>query len=453
MKKMKFLSMLFSMLLAVTFVGCQSDSDDLEYDNPENIIVGTWKITKFIPGGGHFNFKPGTVLVFHNNGTFTDSSNGSKHTWKIASYKGGKSYTGGIYFDGIYYDIISLSNPKYTGERKESTWMVGLPDPTDNNNDSGDGGYIEKWELHDPTDNFDDNGSDESDSDPSSPTDDPDDSDPSLPSDAPDPDESEPSGGNGKLVSKIFIWSPAHLLQTIEFHYDNTNRVNFVVCYGPENNRSASDYTSFANGSGYEYRIYDSKVMEVGSCYNYPENYSGQIFPPVPFGFIKPAQYLNLNDMGYVVNDYTGNHTSFDFTYYEDGRTKSMYWGKINFSWDNGDIKEGYYIDGVMEERYFYTSKENKANLNLNKLFTRTYVVYGIYGDQKLALCGYLGKKDKHLLSQIEGGPSAGKFIYEFDEDGYPTIITYTPISYDWGWGYRCIIEYTTGGNYNFPVY
>ena len=142
MKKMKFISVLLSMLCAVMFTSCLSDGDEtvpLEYGNPKKIIIGTWRITKYNgpSSGGHFGWRQGTVLVFLSDGTFTSSSGNGKYKWFLDTYKEGNPYSGGITLDGIVYTIISLGgNDGGNGGH----WIIGIPK-------SNGSGYDEYWEL------------------------------------------------------------------------------------------------------------------------------------------------------------------------------------------------------------------------------------------------------------------------------------------------------------------
>ena len=91
-----------------SFTGCISDGDEtisLEFANVKKMIVGEWVLES----------ASGTprVLTFTDDGYYTDSSDGGtkKHTWRLASdANDGSPYYGGIYLDGVYYEIISLGD-------------------------------------------------------------------------------------------------------------------------------------------------------------------------------------------------------------------------------------------------------------------------------------------------------------------------------------------------------
>lgn len=94
-------------LFALVFVmtGCLSDGDEtvsLEFANVKKMIVGEWVLES--------NSGTPRVLTFTDDGYYTDSSDGGtkKHPWRLASdYSDGQPYYGGIYLDGVYYDIVS----------------------------------------------------------------------------------------------------------------------------------------------------------------------------------------------------------------------------------------------------------------------------------------------------------------------------------------------------------
>ena len=91
-----------------SFTGCISDGDEtisLEFANVKKMIVGEWVLES----------ASGTprVWTFTDDGYYTDSSDGGtkKHTWRLASdANDGSPYYGGIYLDGVYYEIISLGD-------------------------------------------------------------------------------------------------------------------------------------------------------------------------------------------------------------------------------------------------------------------------------------------------------------------------------------------------------
>lgn len=91
-----------------SFTGCISDGDEtisLEFANVKKMIVGEWVLESA-------NGTP-RVLTFTDDGYYTDSSDGGtkKHTWRLASdYSDGSPYYGGIYLDGVYYEIVSLGD-------------------------------------------------------------------------------------------------------------------------------------------------------------------------------------------------------------------------------------------------------------------------------------------------------------------------------------------------------
>ena len=429
MKQIKFINILLSMLLAVMFISCLSDGDEtvsLEYGNPKKVIIGTWKVTKYTPGCGDFKFKSGTNLVFSNDGTFKSSSDDIIHKWVLGDYKNGEPYYGGIYFDDIYYDIISLGGDE---NGRHGHWVVGKP--YDDGYDTEYDGYCDYVELE---------------KDPSA-----------VPDDIPDTDPEEPSGGFGKLVSKIYIApkNSTNVIQTIKFYYDDTNRVTSIECSGTE-----EIIPNLKNGIRLYYQINDNTMTLYHTKENATKVRGDGNGSGYGYGTLNDMRYLEydcLNNTQQTMNSPNQPKLSYGKYYYYEGETLGL--NNVDYWWKNGDVQTGA-LYGTGREGYYHTNIENKANINLNRLFAHTYKCYDgntyisyedVYG---LALCGYIGNKDKHLLSQIEGA-NAAKFSYTFDSDGYPNKIIYSPINLNGNvtYDFDCFIEYTTDIGFVLPIY
>ena len=417
MKKIKFINVLLLMLLAVMVTGCLSDGDEtvpLEYGNPKKIIIGTWRITKYNgpSSGGHFGFRQGTVLIFLSDGTFTSSPGNDKYKWFLDTYKEGNPYSGGITLDGIVYKIISLGG---NDGGRGGHWIVGKP----KDNGTGSDGYDEYWELEKELSAAPDDTSNTN------------------------PDTEEPSGGVGKLVSKISITknNRTDVLQTIKFYYDNnTNRVISIECNG-----SQEIIPNLKNGIRLYYHINDNTMTLYHSKGNTAEARGDGTGSGYGTG--------KLDEMGYLVSDNLKDKdketgTFFYNTIGNNMMTMHYYSGAsgIDFLWQGGDIVCGGFTDTMREYYDYYTNIENKANINLNRLFTHTIKCSFISGNTKyeyedvyaLALSGYLGWKDKHLLSGVSSSydkKDAVIFSYTYDSNNYPITISYN--------GYKCTIEYT----------
>lgn len=221
-----------------------------------------------------------------------------------------------------------------------------------------------------------------------------------------------------KKVSKIDIYQENVKVYTMQFGYDSKGRVHTLKCLG--------EYGQFDNLMA----VYEIKedVLILG----------GYVLDPLTGEQISPyieAFTCELNDQGYILTQKaTGPYTrpkEYHFTYDELGQTSTFSWcdettGEETdtfgfFDWVDGNIltgnpEVGAYNKTKWREYYTYTSIVNKANINLNKLFTQTYNEDMSY----FSLCGYIGNKDKNLLESVS---ESEKLSYVFDEDGYPIEI------------------------------
>ena len=126
-------------LFALVFVmtSCLSDGDEtvsLEFANVKKMIVGEWVLES--------NSGTPRVLTFTDDGYYTDSSDGGtkKHPWRLASdYSDGQPYYGGIYLDGVYYDIVSWGDGHWRlKDRNGKILDFSRDGGTNNNGDNND---------------------------------------------------------------------------------------------------------------------------------------------------------------------------------------------------------------------------------------------------------------------------------------------------------------------------
>lgn len=398
MKKIFYLNTLIVALFAAMFVGCVSDGDEtiaLEYGSPKKVIVGRWILTDgsttTLDG---LKFTKNSVWEFFGDGTFEISGDDVTHRWELVGNSNDYDYSGGILLDGDRYDIISLSGD----DDNHGRWILGKPD--DN------GGYKNQWELW-KGDSGNDNNTD-------------------VPDD-------ENHGGKGKLVKtiKVSIYDTSEVIQSVSFYYDNSNCVTSVMFTG---NGEPIIGPEPEVDNGYIRLYYD--MQETGDGRRLTLSCSGTGISGMEH--YTPG-YAMLNDKGFIEYDCldvtaaelnTGDYDPVIYYYDSEGQTLSMgitgaHDYRKDFVWKNGDIQNGY---GGNNEKYtYYSDYTNKANINLNKMFTQTYDE-DIFA---LALCGYIGKKDTHLLKEVRGNGGLDYSLrYEFDKDGYPKTIIDTHYVY-----------------------
>lgn len=133
-----------------------------------------------------------------------------------------------------------------------------------------------------------------------------------------------------------------------------------------------------------------------------------------------------LNEMGYVeeatCRDADGFTQDFSLVYdesgyplaYDDAGSYGIY---AEYSWGNGNLEKANIKEGnrnIVRE-YIYTTYENKANLDFNRMFVQTFGEWNLQMD----FLSYFGKKDKNLLERVNNVT----FEYTFDRDGYVTKI------------------------------
>lgn len=116
----------FLMFLSLpVLTGCIKDGDEtisLEEGNVKKMIVGRWKIKTIEPSNTEdfvfVRWKPGTGLVFYDDGTYTDDSDGGtkRHLWKLP---GGDNTR------------IKLDDKDFDYDLKPGLWVLRFP-PDDN---------------------------------------------------------------------------------------------------------------------------------------------------------------------------------------------------------------------------------------------------------------------------------------------------------------------------------
>ena len=125
------------LILGQALTSCLSDGDEtvsLEFANVKKMIVGEWVLES--------NSGTPRVLTFTDDGYYTDSSDGGtkKHPWRLSSdYSDGQPYYGGIYLDGVYYDIVSWGDGHWRlKDRNGKILDFSRDGGTDSNGDNND---------------------------------------------------------------------------------------------------------------------------------------------------------------------------------------------------------------------------------------------------------------------------------------------------------------------------
>lgn len=230
-----------------------------------------------------------------------------------------------------------------------------------------------------------------------------------------------------KLVQQIDVYDISNnsKVYTINLSYDSDGRIVKVKCTG--------NWGMFRNTVAF-YETTE-KALKL----------SGYTFDPVTGDALMPkteAVTCLLNDMGYIIEEKAaGDYTKSGINYYEyddSGQTLSYSWVYDNYSesntyeWVDGNIHISSYGSSITDRKYVYTSIVNKANINLNKLFTQTFGEDVSY----FALFGYLGNKDRCLIEKVddellmytfndegcvseiikESGPYTGRYVISYDE-------------------------------------
>jgi len=367
---------LLLLLLAPLFAlqDCNSNGDEtisLEYGLVRKLIVGEWIVYGTFDSDGDYveggKWDDGTILTFFDDGTYTDSSDGGtrKHTWRLDGSDDDGPYYGGIYLDGTHYDFDSLGDGHWrlVGRGGE---VIGL------GRDGGSSGSGKQDDGDKPAD----------------------------------------SGGKGKLVSKIQVYKNSSLGQTIVFYYDSKNRVTSADYSGDEEYICGPwGYRVFYNVKG--------KTLTLSACE------SGKSKPVIGVdgeGYGKAElnamglvtmSYLDATEDEIAANDYCRDYYVHNtkgeiLEYYGIDEDGDEYF-RHEYEWNNGClISTTGNPGGAGNEHNTYTSVENKANINLNRMFNDQTFNEDLFG---LALCGYITVKDRYLLDNgIE---------WTFDKQGY----------------------------------
>lgn len=245
-----------------------------------------------------------------------------------------------------------------------------------------------------------------------------------------------------KLVQQIDVYDISNnsKVYTINLSYDSDGRIVKVKCTG--------NWGMFRNTVAF-YETTE-KALKL----------SGYTFDPVTGDALMPkteAVTCLLNDMGYIIEEKAaGDYTKSGINYYEyddSGQTLSYSWVYDNYSesntyeWVDGNIHISSYGSSITDRKYVYTSIVNKANINLNKLFTQTFGEDVSY----FALFGYLGNKDRCLIEKVddellmytfndegcvseiikESGPYTGRYVISYDETISPDPTPSNPTTED----------------------
>ena len=241
------------------------------------------------------------------------------------------------------------------------------------------------------------------------------------------------SGGKGKLVSQINVYSGSYLRQTITFYYDKKNRV------------TSADYSNdnAILGPGYM-RIYfnlEGSTLTLSSCPSGESNptrgVDGDGYGEGKLNSMGLLTEENFENYSYELEsgDYTvcryehnskGQCTSYAFYSSPRDAERDRSSDRCTYTWENDCIKR---ITGNPGGANYastpsYTDIENKANINLNLMFMDQLYSEDIFG---LALCGYISSKDKFLLSSFGNG----SIKWQVDSQGYVTKAEYSGYSYE----------------------
>lgn len=212
--------------------------------------------------------------------------------------------------------------------------------------------------------------------------------------------------------------------------YDDDGAVNIVITFGYDASGRVSSMTTQGEGNHFVFPENVTLYYEVSG--NKLNLYGESADVPKILFYV-----CDLNDMGYITReeDLTpteANEGVFTYEYDANGQTIHASYNDDSygsFVWENGNVVS---CEGIIRESYTYTNVVNKANINFNSLMRQTYLE-DIWG---FALCGYIGKKDVNLM---ETYGSTTKYTYEFDADGYVTIIHE---KYHGKYDYKYVISY-----------
>lgn len=373
MKKtiIKLTNSLILLMAVLAMTGCNSDGDEtiaLEYGKPHKMIVGEWVV-----GTGP------RVWIFTDDGYYTDSKdNGEKrHTWRLDSNsQEDEPYYGGIYLDGVYYDILLLSDGLW--RLKNGNTLLEL--------------------SHGGTGNDADNEDQNSES-------------------------NHNAGGSGKLASTITISSASTRstseYQTIKFFYDSNNRVKAVeyggtdeIVIGPQGyhldyNISGTTMTL----SGYDLRNSSVRMTSPGKGTVNSQGYLEMEYFETNESEIKKNDYL----IDYYEHNSKNQVTKMRVVESDTNKDFRVY----TYKWENDCITSVTGNPGGAGYSTFrYSNIENKCNINLNRMLYAQMYSEDIFA---LALCGYICAKEKYLI----------RGDWKLDSNGYPISITHNGYTYN----------------------
>ena len=348
-KTLHILSMLVSLLSIMTLSSCNSDGDEtisLEYGNPKKMIVGKWilgNIYRYVngtpqQGSSYGKWYPGTVLVFYDDGTFTDSSDDGrdKHHWQLKDNSNdSEPYYGGIRLDYDDYDIGSLG---------DDHWVL-IP-RGDNGGGTGYDDDDDRWHL-----GWDKDGDNDDDDN----------------NNGKEPEDQPKTPEINTLIKKIVKKNSNGYNQTWEFTYDSNKRVT----------KMKTDYFTFS----YSYQGNQINVSGYGSGIVANLNSAGQITTATNNQSNTKTTYT-YDSNGFLKK---AHNNYFDFeVLYKDGNLKSVV-EKDNFGTKN------YTYDDI--------GHKNDANLDLNCFIISPTFENGVVDNMLLfAPFDLFGKRSKTLI-------------------------------------------------------
>ena len=235
------------------------------------------------------------------------------------------------------------------------------------------------------------------------------------------------NGGKGKLVSGITVTTSSRAsseYQTIKFFYDSSNRVKAVEYGGND------QIVLGPQGCHLEYKINGSTMTLYGWRLGqeaYAETSPGK-------GKVNSQGYLEMEYFEAGASEIQAN--DYLIRYYEHNSKNQVTKMRVvesdkpnrdfhvcNYTWtDDCMVNVTGNPGGAGYGTFRYSTIENKANINLNRMIYDQMFSEDIFG---LALCGYISAKEKYLVE--------GNWI--LDNSGYPVSITIG--------GYTYSISYT----------
>lgn len=154
---------------------------------------------------------------------------------------------------------------------------------------------------------------------------------------------------------------------------------------------------------------------------------------------LKEATYVRTGDKLVIHSDYgeEGNNT-YIFTLNEEGYISS-YSNTIDYKYQNGGLSEALYRNNLSPDKFEWSNGDITTWRNGTQVVTCTYYgqtnkmnyepydVGGVaeslyFGDPVLLMTtGYFGRRNAHLLKEVQAANWHTEFSYEFDSEGYVT--------------------------------